>query len=113
MTKYKYPPGAVMDMDEIQEAITNETILYSVVEDLGSSIIDNLVPFIPVRTQKITDRDGFYCLYFKERQTGREGDISLDWRGIPHGGCAPGGHLFTNYWHAYAYKLKIEQAQDA
>jgi hypothetical protein len=117
MTEYEYPLGAVMSLGEIREAITNKSILYSVVVDTSASVIENLVPFIPVRISEVGED---YCLYFRERQTGREGDISLDWISLDWRGISgiprrplPGGHLFTNYWHAYAYSLKIEQAQDA
>src|SRR6476660_7463929 len=109
MTGYRYPPGAIEELSFIQAAINavkqgSEISLYSVVVDRESSVIDNLVPFIPLEIKQVGLQED-YSLIFREKRRNKEGDLSLDWRGIPMNNN-PGGHLFSNYWHAYAYNLR-------
>jgi len=107
MTKYKYPQGAIKSLDEVEAAIANKTVLYAVVEDTKASMIANLTPFIPRFFKKTAGDYILHFLHFDERDSDREVSISLEWRGIVPGKGTIGGHLFTNYWHAYAYSLKI------
>lgn len=112
----EYPEGAIKDVAEIKAflkiARKTPVKLYSV-----HSEYDNELDIITLDEQSGFVNDGFFLQVKHIRHTGSGGKISLVWRGIVQPidkwQARPLGFLFTNYWFAYAYRLRAMRKKPA
>jgi hypothetical protein len=113
----KYPPGALRTIEEVQTLIqrvkAGETVkVYPVTFGNGTPAVPDLTP------AQLTGLGGLRYLTFKYDGP-TLGEFDLAWRGVVNclseqdcygyllneQGCY--GYLFENYWHAYAYSLRV------
>jgi hypothetical protein len=103
----KHPPGALRTIEEVQTLIqrvnAGETVkVYPVTFGSGTPAVPDLTP------TQLLGLSGLRCLVFK-CDNRAQGEFDLAWRGIGNSlsekDCY--GYLFENYWHAYAYSLRV------
>ncbi len=103
----KHPPGALRTIEEVQTLIqrvkAGETVkVYPVTFGSGSPAVPDLTP------SQLTGLSRLRYLTFKYDGL-FAGEFDLAWRGIVNylseQDCY--GYLFENYWHAYAYSLRV------
>jgi hypothetical protein len=107
----EYPQGALSTLKEVDELVARaeageEVKLYPVSFGPGTPAVRNMTP---MRLLKYEDNGtkGLSVRVNNERSTSY---IDLEWRGIPKG-SHHFGFLFTNYWHAYAYSLRLTEEE--
>ena len=113
----EYPEGAIKDVAEIKAflkiARKTPVKLYSV-----HSEYDNELEIITLDELSRFVNDGFFLHVKRSRLKGSADNIiSLVWRGIVQPAAEwqtkPLGFLFTNYWFAYAYRLRAMRKKPA
>ncbi len=111
MNEQNHPAGAIKTLAEIECLLARKNsgekaVIWPVAAGAGTPAVEDLTPC----TITGLAQDRYLSVAVPSK---RSATIDLAWRNIGTNGGTAGGYLFTNFWHAYAYSLKIPKNKRA